>query len=100
MGEALTWLAEICPEDAVLLWPALLTPKAGKDDAAKLLSICDARGVEPPVLPKLVTLDMSDDVLDLLANSRFPEARLVVVQALAERHCKFEDLPPALDKLC
>merc|ERR1712110_458562 len=32
--------------------------------------------------------------------SSIPEARLVVVQALGERHCRFDDLPSVLEELC
>mmetsp|Transcript_73237 Transcript_73237/g.214706 ORF Transcript_73237/g.214706 Transcript_73237/m.214706 type:complete len:2127 (-) Transcript_73237:286-6666(-) len=98
--QALTWLGQVSPEDAVQLWPALLTPSAGKKDVEALLALCEANALEPPELPQLVAQDLSDEVLGVLAASSIPSARLIVIQALGERHCSFDDLPPVLEALC
>jgi len=97
--EALNWLALVSPEDAVQLWPKLFSPEADAHDVQSLLTLCETNSLDLPALEELVTRGFSDDVINLFAASTLPEARLVVVQSLAERHCKFEDLPPALEKL-
>merc|ERR1712051_1005205 len=41
----------------------------------------------------------SDEILNRFAASPLPEARLVVIQALWERHIEADELPPLLEKL-
>lgn len=102
---ALTWLGERSPQDAVRLWPALLTPNAGDErveakDVETLLALCESGGFKLPPIRKVVALGISDEVIDLFRKSALPEARLVVVQALQERQCSVgEQRPPVLDDL-
>merc|ERR1712032_215289 len=107
MGEALLWLGGD-PEGAaesVRLWPALFKAKNHEDDVEAcdvqaLLKLCEEYSIEPPAIDKIAARGLSDEILGIFAASKIPEARLTVVQALSERHCKLEDLPAVLTTLC
>jgi hypothetical protein len=101
--QALGWLGRDCPEHAVRLWPALFAEEASGGVEAKdveaLLALCGEHGVDPPLLPAVVARGLSDEVMGLFFASEMPEARLVVVQALSERHLTAKEMPPMLTKL-
>lgn len=108
--KALLWLAQKSPEDAVRLWPTLLQPSSKQtaegaeevfQDAEALLKLCEGNGLEPPKIPMLTARSFSKKVLDRFASSPLPEVRIMVVQALWEKHhdAKKEKLPPVLDTL-
>lgn len=100
--EALQWLGQTCPEDATRLWPELLQVK---DDAVEigdidaLLTFCEAQGLELPTLDMSIALSLSEEALARLAASRLPEARLLVIHALWERHFEPDEVPATLETL-
>lgn len=101
--QALTWLGGVSPDDAVQMWPFLLMSRDDESveaaDVEALLALCDSEGLEPPEIPALVARGLSDEVLAMLAASKLAEARLVVIQALSERHSNSGDPPPLLEQL-
>eukprot|EP00927_Polykrikos_kofoidii_P017858 TRINITY_DN18197_c0_g1_i1.p1 TRINITY_DN18197_c0_g1~~TRINITY_DN18197_c0_g1_i1.p1 ORF type:complete len:2091 (+),score=348.88 TRINITY_DN18197_c0_g1_i1:101-6373(+) len=102
--EALTFLGERCPEHAVRLWPALLTPNAGLErvevgDMQALVRLCEDATCRLPEVKDVVARGLSDEVLEVLCVSRLAEARLLVVQALQERSWKANELPSKLREL-
>jgi len=109
--EALQWLGERCPEDAVRLWPRSLNleeDKGAGGDAdgyasgiLALIAFCETRGLEPPEVPRIGLRELPAEALAKLEASSLAEARLLVVLALEERRCKLEDPAcQALDRLC
>jgi len=97
--QALQWLGQFCPDEAVRQWPALFEESVEGVDVEALLTLCEMEGLQPPEIGKLVACGLSDEVLETLAASSIPEARLLVVQALGEKHCKLEDIPKIFGKL-
>jgi len=89
LREALHWLSTVCPEDAVSLWPSLLScvdiPEVV--DVKALLDLCEGHGLEPPELPALVARTLPHEALGLLAASSIPEARVAALQVLQAKLC-------------
>eukprot|EP00927_Polykrikos_kofoidii_P003910 TRINITY_DN11568_c0_g1_i1.p1 TRINITY_DN11568_c0_g1~~TRINITY_DN11568_c0_g1_i1.p1 ORF type:complete len:2249 (+),score=331.38 TRINITY_DN11568_c0_g1_i1:674-6748(+) len=101
--QSLAWLGQICPEDAARLWTVLLTPLSDSEDVAAeerdieaLLHLCEHSGATLPEISAIVARGLTQSVLGLLAASKLPEARLIVIQSYSEQHFKKEDAPPAL----
>jgi len=105
--EALRWLGQQYPREALPLWPKLLPAQVKRDtqeakvaaeDVTELLQFCGKHSLEPPTLHVKAC---SGGVLEVLASSSAERARLMAVYALQEHNLKDKDkdLVPMLEKL-
>lgn len=97
---ALSWLSQRCPEEAVGLWQFLFEEGVDLEDVRTLLTLCDTHALEFPTLPEIVVRGLSHEILERLAASNIPEARLLVIQALSDKSLRVEELPEMLQTLC
>merc|ERR1719330_1216416 len=72
---------------------------SGFDDVEALLKLCESKQIDPPKVTMTVARSFSQRVLDRFLESPLPEVRIMVVQALWERHHEKNTYPPILDKL-
>jgi len=103
---ALQWLSKYNPASAVKSWPLLM--KTSSQEAPKvkdmkdLLDICEKFDLEVPKIPQVNSFSkaMPPEMLQLLVDSKLPEARLIAIEALREKADKkgFKDGP--LKALC
>lgn len=98
----LTWLSRSSPDEAVRLWPKLISSR-GKEvqssDFQTLLSLCEQHNLELPKFAQAVSKAMPSEALASLCASKLPEARLAAIHVLREQH-KSGAPPEALKALC
>lgn len=84
--KALEWLSSTFPRDALQLWPHVLNiPKLNNDQVTSIvtsiLKLCEARNLDVPELTHAARVPA---VLNLLASSSLPRARLIALSMLQE----------------
>merc|ERR1712241_390358 len=62
-------------------------------------TFCEAQGLDLPTLDMSIALSLSEEALARLSASQLPEARLLVIHALWERHFEPDEVPTVLETL-